>query len=198
MGLFKSKEEKRIERDIEVRKGINSIKRNVKELKRHENSYLEKAKRAKQIDDEQQLQFLKRALRKCILTRKMRERQLLSIETAMQIRNQAEADANFATAMGSVSKNISELYGNTDMVQIQKDFEKALYQAESVQQRMEMFLDMTSEDMFSEVEMIDDSEGISEADIDKLLADETLRAEGGELDNEIAEGLKEIEDELEQ
>jgi hypothetical protein len=96
MGLFKSKEEKRIERDIEVRKGINSIKRNVKELKRHENSYLEKAKRAKQIDDEQQLQFLKRALRKCILTRKMRERQLLSIETAMQIRNQAEADANFA------------------------------------------------------------------------------------------------------
>jgi hypothetical protein len=62
---------------------------------------------------------------------------------------------------------------------------------------MEMFLDMTSEDMFSEVDMADDADGISEADIDKLLSDETLRAEGGELDNEIADGLKEIEDELE-
>ena len=28
MGLFKSREEKRIERDIEVRKGINSVRRN--------------------------------------------------------------------------------------------------------------------------------------------------------------------------
>ena len=47
MGWFKSKEERGIERDIEVRKGINSIKRNIKQLRKHEKSYIEKAKRAK-------------------------------------------------------------------------------------------------------------------------------------------------------
>jgi hypothetical protein len=32
MGIFKSKEERRIERDIEVRKGVNSLKRNIRDL----------------------------------------------------------------------------------------------------------------------------------------------------------------------
>ena len=48
--MFKSKEEKRIERDIEVRKGVNSLKRNIRDLAKHELSYIFKAKKARKID----------------------------------------------------------------------------------------------------------------------------------------------------
>ena len=47
MGMFKSKEEKRIERDIECRKGVNSLKRNIRDLAKHEFSYIQKAKKAR-------------------------------------------------------------------------------------------------------------------------------------------------------
>src|SRR5687768_6939006 len=107
MGIFKSREEKRIERDLEVRKGINSIKRNLKDLDKHSREYVDKAKKAKRIGDTQQLKFIKAALKKTALSKKLRERQLLSLETAMQIKNQAESDGEFAKAMMEVSKSIS-------------------------------------------------------------------------------------------
>jgi hypothetical protein len=195
MGMFKSKEEKRIERDIEVRKGVNSLKRNIRDLAKHESSYILKAKKAKKIGDQSQYDFLKRQLKKTAAQKRMRERQLLSIETAVQIKNQAESDADFAKSMGSVAKAVSEVYGSVDFAKTQKNFEKAMMQAETLQQQMEIFLEMTQEHVMSgEVE--GENELVSDAEIDKMLGDEVVREEGGTVDTEIEKGLKDIQDEL--
>jgi hypothetical protein len=195
MGIFKSREEKRIERDIEVRKGVNALKRNIRDLAKHERSYIEKAKRAKRIGDRQQYEFLKRQLKKTAAQRRIRERQLLSIETAVQIKNQVESDADFARSMGSVAKAIAEVYGSVDFAKTQKNFEKAMMQAETLQQRMEVFLEMTQEHvMAGEVE--GENEVISDAEIDRMLEEETTRDEGASVDREIEQGLKDIQDEL--
>ena len=195
MGIFKSKEEKRIERDIEVRKGVNSLKRNIRDLAKHEISYIEKAKKAKKIGDKDQYDFLKRQLKKTAAQRRVRERQMLSIETAVQIKNQAESDADFAKSMGSVAKAVSEVYGSVDFAKTQKNFEKAMMQAETLQQQMEIFLEMTQEHvMAGEVE--GENEVVSDAEIDKMLGDEVVREEGGTVDHEIEKGLKDIQDEL--
>ena len=195
MGIFKSKEEKRIERDIEVRKGVNSLKRNIRDLAKHELSYIEKAKKAKKIGDKDQYDFLKRQLKKTAAQRRVRERQMLSIETAVQIKNQAESDADFAKSMGSVAKAVSEVYGSVDFAKTQKNFEKAMMQAETLQQQMEIFLEMTQEHVMSgEVEGED--QVVSDAEIDKMLGDEVVREEGGTVDTEIEKGLKDIQDEL--
>ena len=195
MGMFKSKAEKRIERDIEVRKGVASLRRNIKELAKHEISYVEKAKRARKIGDKEQYEFLKRQLKKSAAQKRVRERQLLSIETAVQIKNQAESDADFAKSMGSVAKAVSEVYGSVDIVKTQKNFEKAMMQAETLQQQMEIFLEMTQEHVMSgEVEGENDL--VSDAEIDRMLSDEVVREEGGSVDKEIDKGLKDIHDEL--
>lgn len=194
MGIFKSKEEKRIERDLEVRKGINSIKRNLKELDKHSKEYIDKAKKAKRIGDDPQLKFIKAALKKTALSKKLRERQLLSLETAMQIKNQAESDGEFARAMMEVSKSISEVYGATDLAKTQRNFEKALLQAETLQDRMQIFVEMTSESLSSadeEAEKI-----LSDKDIDRMIDEEAVHEEKSGLDKEIQKGLKEIEEEL--
>ena len=195
MGIFKSKEEKRIERDIEVRKGVNSLKRNIRDLAKHELSYIEKAKKAKKIGDKDQYDFLKRQLKKTAGQRRMRERQMLSIETAVQIKNQAESDADFAKSMGSVAKAVSEVYGSVDFAKTQKNFEKAMMQAETLQQQMEIFLEMTQEHvMAGEVE--GENDVVSDAEIDRMLGEEVVREEGGSVDKEIEKGLKDIQDEL--
>jgi hypothetical protein len=195
MGMFKSKEEKRIERDIEVRKGVNSLKRNIRDLAKHEFSYIAKAKKAKKIGDQSQYDFLKRQLKKTAGQRRMRERQLLSIETAVQIKNQAESDADFAKSMGAVAKAVSEVYGSVDFAKTQKNFEKAMMQADTLQQQMEIFLEMTQEHVMSgEVEGED--QVVSDAEIDKMLDEEVEHEEGGSVDKDIEKGLKDIQDEL--
>lgn len=195
MGMFKSKEEKRIERDIEVRKGVNSLKRNIRDLAKHEVSYIAKAKKAKKIGDQSQYDFLKRQLKKTAGQRRMRERQLLSIETAVQIKNQAESDADFAKSMGAVAKAVSEVYGSVDFAKTQKNFEKAMMQADTLQQQMEIFLEMTQEHVMSgEVEGED--QVVSDAEIDKMLDEEVEHEEGGSVDKDIEKGLKDIQDEL--
>ena len=188
MGMFKSKEEKRIERDIEVRKGVNSLKRNIRDLAKHEFSYIAKAKKAKRIGDNSQYDFLKRQLKKTAGQRRMRERQLLSIETAVQIKNQAESDADFAKSMGAVAKAVSEVYGSVDFAKTQKNFEKAMMQADTLQQQMEIFLEMTQEHVMSgEVEGED--QVVSDAEIDKMLDEEVVHEEGGSVDKDIEKGL---------
>ena len=195
MGIFKSREDKRIERDIEVRKGVNSLKRNIRDLAKHEASYIQKAKKAKRIGDKQQYDFLKRQLKKTAAQHRMRERQLLSIETAVQIKNQAESDADFAKSMGVVAKAVSEVYGSVDFAKTQKNFEKAMMQAETLQQQMEIFLEMTQEHVMSgEVE--GENEVVSDAEIDKMLEEEVVHEEGAGMDKEIEKGLKDIQDEL--
>jgi hypothetical protein len=195
MGMFKSREEKRIDRDIEVRKGVNSLKRNIRDLAKHEFSYVHKAKQAKKIGDAKQYDFLKHQLKKTAAQKRMRERQLLSIETAVQIKNQAESDADFAKSMGSVAKAVSDVYGSVDFAKTQKNFEKAMLQAETLQQQMEIFLEMTQEHVMSgEVE--GGNELVSDAEIDKMLEEEVLHDESGPVDKEIEKGLKDIQDEL--
>lgn len=194
MGIFKSREEKRIERDLEVRKGIASIKRNLKDLDKHTREYIDKAKKAKRIGDNDQLKFIKSALKKTALSKKMRERQLLSLETAMQIKNQAESDGEFARAMMEVSKSIAEVYGSTDLAKTQKNFERAMMQAETLQDRMQIVVESMSDTLSTSDE--DAEKILSDKDIDRMIDEEAVHEEKGELDKEIEKGLKEIEEEM--
>ncbi|MCC6739516.1 MAG: hypothetical protein IT452_10770 [Planctomycetia bacterium] len=194
MGIFKSREEKRIERDLEVRKGIASIKRNLKDLDKHTKEYIDKAKKAKRIGDNDQLKFIKSALKKTALSKKMRERQLLSLETAMQIKNQAESDGEFARAMMEVSKSIAEVYGSTDLAKTQKNFERAMMQAETLQDRMQIVVESMSDTLSTSDEEAEKI--LSDKDIDRMIDEEAVHEEKGELDKEIEKGLKEIEEEM--
>ena len=195
MGIFKSREERKIERDIEIRKGIGSLRRNIRDLGKHELSYVDKAKRAKKIGDKEQLLLLKKMLKRCAAQKRMREKQLLSIETAVQIKDQAESDGDFAKSMGAVAKSIAEVYGSVDFVKTQKNFEKAMMQAETLQQQMDVFLQMTSESVMSN-EVEGEDEIVSDAEIDRMLNEQVTHEESGDLNKDIAKGLKEIQDEF--
>lgn len=194
MGIFKSKEEKRIARTMEIKKGIAEIRRNIKKLGAHEVDWLTKARRARKMSDKEQFEFLKKQLKKTAVQKRLRERQLLSLETALQIKTQAEGDVEFAQSMNSMSKALMEVYGAVDMGKIQTNFQKAMAQAESMKERMDIFLDAIQESFAGEVEGADDL--VSDKEIDRLIDSEVAHEESGEADADIEKGLKDLENEL--
>jgi hypothetical protein len=194
MGLFKSREERKIERDIAVRKGINAMRRNIKNLERNEKEYLNKARRAKQLGDNKQLTFLKNTLRRTSAQRRLLERQMLSLETALQMKNQAEAMSEFARSLNAVSMAISDAFGSADLEKTQREFTSSVAKAENMEQRMEILLDMNEQMFEAEPTAVDGL--ISEEEIDLLIEGETGAKEGSAFDEEIAQRLKKLEKEL--
>lgn len=196
MGLFKSNEERRIEREIEVRKGLHTIKRNIRDLERNEQQYLEKARRAMKMGSKEQLRFLKQTLKRTAVQRRSMERQLLNIETAMQIKNQTEAHAQFAKAMQAVSTSIGEMWGSTDLAATQVDFEKAMVKAQTLEEQMDLFLEMSSSAMSGEVSSAGE-DLVTDEEIDRMVEDEVVAEESiSELDQAIANGLDDVRKEL--
>jgi hypothetical protein len=196
MGLFKSEDDRRLERDMKIRKGLKRVQRQIRQLEKDEKGFIAKAKRAKQLGDKTQLSFLKGNLKRTAVTRRLMERQLLNMETFNQLKGQAEAQAEFAKSLGLVGRAISDAYGSVDLVQIQKDCEKAVGQYDSMQQMMDMFMESQADSMM-DLEGAQDDELVSDKEIDRLLDDEIVAEERQEIDEATASRLDSLRERFE-
>ena len=168
MGLFKSSEERRIEQDIKIRQGIRRIEKAIREQGRFQDEFIKNAQNARKIGDTSQYNFIRNSLKKTATIRKMLERQLLSVKNALLIKKQAEASADFAGAMGLMATEIGRLFGETDLIKTQGDWEKAMAQSQSMEERMNLFLDGIEDVASQDVEM-SASEDLSDDEIDRLI-----------------------------
>ena len=121
MGLFKSSDERRLEREMEVRKGLSRIKKQIRAQEREEREFIKKAKRARQLGDSTQLSFIRANLKRTAYSRRMMERQLLNLEVFKQLKGQAETQADFARALETVSEAIAESYGSVNLAEVHKN-----------------------------------------------------------------------------
>lgn len=182
MALFKSAEERRIERDIKIRQGVRRIEKSIREQGKFQDEFIRNAQQAKKIGDQSQYTFIRNSLKKTATIRKMLERQLLSVKNALLIKRQAEASADFAKSMGLMAMEIGKLFGETDLVKTQADWEKAMVQSQTMEERMNMFLDTVEDVAAQDVEMSGASEVVSDAEIDRLIEAETEAEHQKELD----------------
>ncbi len=182
MGLFKSAEERRIERDIKIRQGIRRIEKSIREQNKFQDEFIKNAQRAKKIGDNSQYVFIRNSLKKTATIKKMLERQLLTVKNALLIKRQAEASADFASAMGTMATEISRLFGETDLVQTQADWEKAMVQSQTMEERMSMFLDTIEDVAAQDAELTGAAEVVSDDEIDRLIEAEAEAEHQKELD----------------
>jgi outer membrane translocation and assembly module TamA len=168
MALFKSTEERRMERDIKVRQGIRRIEKAIAEQNKFSDEFVKNARQARQIGDMASYQFIRNSLRKTATIKKLLERQLLAVKNAMLIKRQAEAAADFAQAKATMASEVSRLYGDTDLVKTQVDWEKAMMQSQSMEERMQMFLDSIEAGAEADVSAAP-TEAISDEEIDRMI-----------------------------
>lgn len=196
MGLFKSKEERRLERDMKIRQGIRRIEKAIVEQNKFTDEFVKNARNAKQIGDTNQYMFIRNSLKKTATIRKLLERQLLAVKNALLIKRQAEASADFAGAMAMMASEVMRLYGDTDLAKTQMDWEKAMMQSQSMEERMQMFLDSIEQGAAADIST-SPTEAISDDEIDRMISAEeqvdqaretqqmsALRAELAELKGE--------------
>jgi len=184
MSLFKSSEERRIERDIKIRQGIRRIEKAIAEQNKFTDEFIRNARRAKEIGDASQYAFIRNSLKKTAIVRKMLERQLLAVKNALVIKRQAEASTDFAEAMGTMAREISRMFGEQDLVKTQMDWEKAMAQSQSMEERMSMFLESV-EDMAAADTAATPAEVVTDQEIDALIE--------AEAESEHAKDMDELE-----
>lgn len=194
MGLFKSKDERRVEREMRIRQGLRSIERSIKQQEKFSEDFIANARHARRIGDESQYQFIRASLKKTAAVKKMLERQLLSMRNAMLIQKQAEASRQFAESMNLMADQIGKTFGEMDLTKTQADWEKAVAQAGSIEERMDIFLDAMEQSAGAEPSATRD-DLVTDSEIDRMIEADVLaeeRKELGrldELDNEIAREL---------
>lgn len=169
MGLFKSAEERRIERDIRIRQGIRRIEKAIREQGKFQDEFIKNAQHARQIGDASQYAFIRNSLKKTATIRKMLERQLLAVKNSLLIKRQAEASADFASSMALMASEIGRLFGETDLIKTQADWEKAMLQSQTMEERMNMFLDAVEDMAGADVQASGAGELVTDAEIDRMI-----------------------------
>jgi hypothetical protein len=195
MGLFKSKDERRIEREMKIRGGMRSIERSIRQQEKFAEDFIRNAQQAKRIGDEGQYQFIRSALKKTAAVKKMLERQLLSIRNAMLIQQQAQASQQFAESMSLMAREIGRVFGELDLTKTQADWERAVAQAGSIEERMDIFLDSMEQSATSNSTASAKEELVSDDEIDRMINADVLaseKAELGKLDELESEIAKEL------
>src|SRR5690349_790910 len=195
MGLFKSKDERRIEREMKIRSGLRAIERSIRQQEKFSEDFIKNAQHARKIGDEGQYQFIRSALKKTSAVKKMLERQLLAIKNAMRIQQQAAASQQFAESMGLMATEIGRVFGEMDLTKTQAQWERAVAQAGSIEERMEIFLDSMEQSAISGAAPAAKEELVSDEEIDRMIQADVLAAEKqelgklDELESEIAKEL---------
>lgn len=181
MSLFKSEEERRIERDIKIRQGIRRIEKSISEQNKFTNEFIKNARRAKEIGDNSQYIFIRNSLKKTATVKKMLERQLLAVKNALIIKRQAEASSDFAQAMGTMASEIGRMFGQTDLVRTQTEWEKAMAQSQSMEERMSMFLETVEDIAASDTAQVP-AEIVTEQEIDAMIEAESEAEHAKDVD----------------
>ncbi len=191
MGLFKSKDERRIEREMKIRQGVRAIEKSIRQQEKFSEDFIKNAQQARKIGDQQQYQFIRGALKKTAAVKKMLERQLLAIRNAMLIQQQATASAQFAESMTIMAAEIGRTFGELDLTRTQAQWERAVAQAGSIEERMEVFLDSMEQSAISGSAAGAREELVSDQEIDRMIEADVLAAEKQELGK-----LDELESEI--
>src|SRR6059058_6218363 len=193
MGLFKSKEERRIEREMKIRQGLRAIEKSIRQQEKFSEDFIKNARHAQQIGDQGQYQFIRSALKKTAAVKKMLERQLLAIKNAMLIQQQAAASSQFAESMTLMAQEIGRTFGEMDLTQTQAQWEKAVAQAGSMEERMEVFLDSMEQTAISGGTAASSSREdlVTDEEIDRMIEADVLASEKSELGK-----LDELESEI--
>src|SRR5688500_14196882 len=196
MGLLKSKDERRIEREMKIRGGMRAIEKSIRQQEKFSEDFIKNAQHARKIGDEGQYRFIRSALKKTAAVKKMLERQLLAIKNAMLIQQQAAASQQFAESMSLMAREIGRTFGEMDLTKTQADWERAVAQAGSMEERMEVFLESMEQSAISGAGAMTSREDlVSDDEIDRMIQADVLAAEKqelgkpDELESEIAKEL---------
>ena len=174
--LWKSREEKEIERKIRINRAKAALQRYIESLEALSKKIMEQGKEAARLGDRE---LLRRQARKYfIVNQRIRQtkRLLLLMEEAELQRELVKASSRFIEFSKDIVSSIAEGPSASEIVRTQMRLEEALAKAESVEEALNTILDLTSEGILT-------SKALGEKELSELmrLMEEEARSEEVEL-----------------
>jgi len=164
--LWKSKEEKEIERKVRMRKAKMALKQYINNLEALKRKIFLQGKEAAKLGDEA---LLKRSAMKYLALEeriKQAKRLLLLMEEAEIQRELVKVSGDFIQFSKDIVESIAEGPGAEDLAKMQVEFEKAMAKVEGLDEALGTMLDMTSESILTgdfDAETIEEATSLFEA-----------------------------------
>ena len=188
MKIFKSKQEKEMERRMQVRQGRRKVERHIKTQKKQVQRYWELAKKAYTLGNRDMLMKLVNLISKTRQNIKMWEERMLYFDMIEAMRDQALAGAEFAKAFQAMSDTILASADPAMLNKIQLDLEKSMMVADELEDRLDEF-QSSMDDMLEATSSEDKAEL---AEILRIIQTEAEKEPEEELDPEIQALEKQI------
>ena len=192
MALFKSKRQRELESEIQVRQSKAKIERFIRHAKKVQKRYWQLGKQALRLGDREQFTQLAGALIRAREQSNHWERYLLQLETLSVRREEVAATGDFIKGISAITTSILRGASPDQIAAMQVKMERALVKADSLEELLSVAMDTSAESVYAVDEM-------DEQKLDELATQMGAEAEADEDaadDERIAEGLTQVEKEM--
>lgn len=189
----KRRERREIDRTVKMRMGKNRIKRHVTHQQEMIKKLTELAKKALILGDEARFKQIGRQILGTRADINHWERYVLSLELLEARRDQAKASVDLLSSVKAMSDSMADLASPTQVADIQRQLEMGLARASSMEERLEIMMEMMDTTLAEDLP----TDETSLQDLERGLIDQISTQETASFDREIEEGLKKIRAELE-
>ncbi len=150
MGLFKSKQEKEIEKKMLVKRTINTMNKQINRLEEQKKVFVDAAKRAKDKDLEAQYRLALSGYKMTVQQQKRAQEMLLNFEITAQMKDVTMMTSEFLRGMSAISKEMTKLADAKEFAKIQAQFEEAMVAVETQTDQMDNFMEMSQETFYNQ------------------------------------------------
>lgn len=185
----KTKQELDFEREIRYRKAKSALRSYIDKLENLQKMVYDQGRQAAKLGDEK---FTKRQAAKYLAIQekiKKGQKMLLLMEEARLQKEMVKVSGEFVNFAKDISDSIFEAPDTAKIAGMQVELEKAMQQAETIDETLSVAIDLTSEGILS-------SENFAEKDLAELvktMEGEAETEEGTALDERITKGVKDVE-----
>ena len=194
MGLFKSKEEKELEKKRLIKRTVYNMNKQIDALEEQKKMFVQKAVQAKKQGLGAQYNLALTGYKMTLLQQRRAQEMLLNFEITSQMKDMSLMTKQFLGGMSVLSKEMARLADEKEFLEVQRQFDIAMGKAEKQAEQMDLFME-TSQDSFASAAK---SAGTDDGEIEKMIEEQAGLGEFSDesVDREIEELKKKISEQL--
>ncbi len=197
MGLFKTKQQKEIQKKMLVKRTVNSMNKQIARLEEQKKVFIDAAKRAKEKNLDAQFNLALSGYRMTVQQQKRAQEMLLNFEITAQMRDVTMMTTEFLRGMSVISKEMSKLADAKEFEKIQAQFEEAIAAVETQTEQIDSFMEI-SQESFATAGKAKEGKDITADDFEKYILEASSKDEASneDIDKEIEALKKKIDSEV--
>lgn len=177
---------------IHIKRTLNEMRNQSTKLNAFKKSYIEKARQATLVGNEQTYQLAKSGIKISLAKQKFLDSMLVNFEVAMEINDMNKVIGQFVEGIQILSKEMKKITSSFDMNEAQKAFDQAMSNNLTQYEALDAFM-TTAVNSFESMDAI--GNGVSEDEIDALISNQAVNKES-ELDKEIDLKINQVREKM--